>query len=279
MAKKYKDIFTKGSLIKDKGLIQHEQIKQQIKVLPELEAFIPPLKEEEFLQLESNIQSDGCREPLLVWDSPGGYILIDGHNRYKICQKHGIDFKATLLQFENERTVREWMLDNQLGRRNLTSEQSSYLRGLRYQLEKSDKGGYKQVRSKGQNDPSTAQKLAKDFHVSEKTIKRDAQFAEGIERIGRENPDLKQRILSGEIRVNKADIRALTNIDRQEVIQVKDANDLAVLLNKNPDVPTDVASFNHTKAQVKRLASLLKQGDHQAYEALLEEVKRLKKYI
>lgn len=69
------------------------------------------------------------------------------------------------------------------GRRNLHPDQASRLRGIRYNGEKQDKGGDR--KSKGQNDPlieSTADRLADEYQVSEKTIKRDGQFAEAVER-------------------------------------------------------------------------------------------------
>ncbi|MDX5584306.1 MAG: hypothetical protein QNK20_05165, partial [Aureibaculum sp.] len=54
----------------------------------EFKKLIPKLSIEEFNQLEKNIISDGCRDPLVLWDD----TIIDGHNRFEICNKHGIEF-------------------------------------------------------------------------------------------------------------------------------------------------------------------------------------------
>ena len=52
---------------------------------PEFEGKIPPLREEELKQLEENILADGVViNPLIVWDG----VIVDGHNRYRILQKH-----------------------------------------------------------------------------------------------------------------------------------------------------------------------------------------------
>ena len=54
--------------------------------------------------------------------------------------------------------------------------------------------------SKGQNVPSekiTEERLAKEYNVSAKTIKRDAEFAEGLEKI---NTELRNNILEGKIK-------------------------------------------------------------------------------
>jgi ParB-like chromosome segregation protein Spo0J len=29
------------------------------------------------------------------------YVLIDGHNRFEICQKFGVDFKISVVEFKN----------------------------------------------------------------------------------------------------------------------------------------------------------------------------------
>ena len=53
-----------------------------LKIDPEFKDLIPPLSSDEYEQLENNILYDGCREPLIAWND----ILVDGHNRYDICQ-------------------------------------------------------------------------------------------------------------------------------------------------------------------------------------------------
>jgi len=47
-------------------------------------AFMPPLTPEEYVLLEQSIVADGCLHAILTWS---GYI-VDGHNRFEICQKH-----------------------------------------------------------------------------------------------------------------------------------------------------------------------------------------------
>ncbi len=87
-----------------------------IRIDPEFKNLIPPLTREEYEQLEKNIVSEGCREPLTTWDG----FIIDGHNRYEICQKHGIEFKVSEKAFESREDVKVWIINNQLGRRNLS---------------------------------------------------------------------------------------------------------------------------------------------------------------
>lgn len=186
-------------------------IKSKIIVKNEFKNLIPSLTEEEFRQLEANILSEGIREPILLWNNGGDYILVDGHNRFSISQKHGIDFQFTVIPFKDEEEVRDAMIRWQLGRRNLSQEQQSYLRGLRYNREKVQ--GKRTDLTLDQNDPksggSTAALLAKEFNVSEATIKRDGIFAEGVDVIGKGNPELRQQILSGDTKLSKKEINSI----------------------------------------------------------------------
>lgn len=82
----------------------------------EFQSLIPPLTPDEFSQLEANLISDGCRDPLVLWDG----IIVDGHNRYRICTEHHIPFKTVDKQFDSRDDVILWIIDNQRGRRNLS---------------------------------------------------------------------------------------------------------------------------------------------------------------
>jgi N6-adenosine-specific RNA methylase IME4 len=94
-----------------------------MKILQELESLIPPLSNEEFKQLERNILEEGIREPLITWNG----ILIDGHNRYRIAQEHDMNYETLEKEFDNINRVKEWMINNQFGRRNLSNYQRSVL--------------------------------------------------------------------------------------------------------------------------------------------------------
>ncbi|MCS6820917.1 MAG: hypothetical protein NZ551_03525 [Microscillaceae bacterium] len=213
-----------------------EEIKQNIVILDELESLIPPLADDEYEQLKANILAEGCRDPLVLWQVedrlPGyenKYILVDGHNRYSICTENNIYFKIFLADFPNLEAAKNWMIDNQLGRRNLTPEQQSYLRGKRYELEKAQgKRSDLENQTFGQNaQKSTAQRIAEEYNVDEKTIRRDAQFARGIDVIEKSNPELKQAILQGKTKVSKQDIQALASyLDEKQEIKIKDEADI-----------------------------------------------------
>ena len=90
----------------------------ELKVDKEFRDLIPPLQEDELKQLESNIVNEGWRsnEKIITWDG----IIVDGHNRYGICQKNNIKFQTQEKKFKDRNEVIIWIIENQLGRRNLS---------------------------------------------------------------------------------------------------------------------------------------------------------------
>ncbi|GAB2561875.1 ParB N-terminal domain-containing protein [Spirosoma aerophilum] len=199
-----------------------DEVKASVTILPELQALIPKLQKSEYEQLEENIRKEGCRDALLIWQTNKGMIdgsdddspvniLVDGHNRYSICKNHSIDFKVIIREFLNMQAVRDFMINNQLGRRNLTPEQTSYLRGLKYRNERHIAG--RPVQEESEDEKSVAQRtqdrLAKEFKVSPRTIHRDREYSEGIDKL---TPDLKQEVLSGKQKVAKELIRTIGRV-------------------------------------------------------------------
>lgn len=190
--------------------ITDDVIKQNIVVSQELKDLIPPLAYDERQQLEENILAEGCREPIILWQQGNIYWLIDGHNRYEICTRLGIPFRITLKNFTSEDDVKNWMITNQLGRRNLTPEQQSYLRGKRYQIEKKTHGG---TRNDVADNKKTSEKLAEEYRVSPKTILRDEQFARGLDKIDEIQPGSKQDVLTGKTKISKDIVQRIARTD------------------------------------------------------------------
>ena len=83
----------------------------------EFKSLIPPLSPEEREQLEQNIlEARKCYDPLVLWEG----IILDGHNRFSICVKHGIEFQIEEIMLDSREAAKAWILDNQLSRRNLS---------------------------------------------------------------------------------------------------------------------------------------------------------------
>ncbi|HEY4083955.1 MAG TPA: plasmid replication/partition related protein [Burkholderiaceae bacterium] len=95
-----------------------------IVVNEELKAYIAPLTADEHEALERSILSEGCRDALVLW----GEVLVDGHNRFGICQKHGLPFQTVQnTRFKSMDDVHLWMIDQHLGRRSVSDFQRGVL--------------------------------------------------------------------------------------------------------------------------------------------------------
>lgn len=169
----------------------------------EFKALIPPLSKEEFEQLEANCLRDGIRDNLIVWDNNGDFVLIDGHNRYEIAQKHNLPFNHKRMEFPNREAVIEWIILNQFGRRNLSAYDRSILalklkpviaEKAREQLASHTDQGYQ----KSDKAVHTNKELAHVAGVSHDTIHK-------VETIERKAPEeVKKKLKSGDISINQA---------------------------------------------------------------------------
>lgn len=95
----------------------------ELKIKEEFKKLIPPLTAEEFKQLETNCIDEGIRDAIVTWQG----FIIDGHNRYKIATDWQLSFKTIEKNFDSEEAVKEWMIINQFGRRNLSNYQRTLL--------------------------------------------------------------------------------------------------------------------------------------------------------
>jgi hypothetical protein len=85
-------------------------------VLREMAELLPPLTEEQLAMLEADLLKNGCYSPIIVNED---LLIIDGHNRQSLCEKHGIPYQMAVFSFEDMLEAKQWALDTQKGRRNL----------------------------------------------------------------------------------------------------------------------------------------------------------------
>ncbi len=210
----------------------------QIRVDPEFQNKIPPLTEAEFKQLEDNILEAGrIYEPIAVWEQTG--IIVDGHNRYKILLKHAakgnkIKHEIRLMSFADKWEAFDWMYKNQLGRRNLTDEQKTYILGKLYEARKHvvagnttsarNADGTFQCAQSEHNGQKTigriSDQIGKEQGVGKETVKRAGAFAKGIDAIRKVDSDLADRILTGQMDVPKVAVQYVgkTPDDQMETV-------------------------------------------------------------
>jgi DNA modification methylase len=175
---------------------------KMIKIKEEFKSLIPPLTMEEFKQLEDNCLAEGIREKILTWNG----FIIDGHNRFEISERWDLDFETESKHFENEEAVKEWMILNQFGRRNLSAYQRSV---LALELEDVFSKKAKENLSKGgkisqeglqisAKAVDTRNELSKVASVSHDTIAK-------VKKIQEKAPEeVKAKLRTGEVSINAA---------------------------------------------------------------------------
>jgi N6-adenosine-specific RNA methylase IME4 len=207
------------------GIINYKNTKMDLKINEEFKKLIPPLSQEEFKQLEDNCFNEGIREKILTWRG----FIIDGHNRYEIASNWGLEYKTQEKHFNNESEVKEWMILNQFGRRNLNKYQRSTL-ALKLEnvfqekaKENLSKAGASYSPKEGRHNcdkvaaaVDTKKELAKVANVSHNTISRVKKIEE------KASPELKEQLEKGEVSINQAykEVKKVEKKkERKEVIQ------------------------------------------------------------
>ncbi len=169
---------------------------------------------EELNLLEQSLIEHGCLDPIITWANHDDTIL-DGHTRYRLCGDNRVNFKTKALKFDTREDALNWIIDNQLARRNLSEERKAYLRGKRYNAEKKEHGKRGEEKKTGHDAPSidrTSAKLAEQFSVDEKTIRRDAKFADAVDSIAKNvGTKAKDEILSGHSGLSKKEVVAIAD--------------------------------------------------------------------
>jgi len=173
---------------------------KNMKIKEEFKQLIPPLTTEEFKQLEDNCLAEGIREKILTWNG----FIIDGHNRFEISERWNLDYQTESKHFDNEEAVKEWMILNQFGRRNLSAYQRSVL-ALELEDVFSKKAKEKQQEAGGavrqKSDKAvidTKKELSKVASVSHDTISK-------VKKIQEKAPEeVKAKLRTGEVSINAA---------------------------------------------------------------------------
>jgi Bacteriophage protein gp37 len=246
----------------------------------EFKGIIPPLSDDEFNGLKQSILTEGCRDAIVTWNG----IIIDGHNRYAICTKHGIPFKTEEKQFDDRLDVKIWMVKNQFGRRNLENfvKASLALKLKEFFKEKADKNKKIAGKTYGVNHPKevplisaeplqsneihpidTREELAKVAGVGHDTISK-------VEEIQKATPVevkdiLEKKLSDGDLSINQV---------HKAVKSVKNDKNAGKILEKALE-KTEASPkilFENAVKEAKQEAEL-EEKENKREEALIQDTK------
>ncbi len=162
-----------------------------ISINPTFRNLLPRLSDEEYAALRDSLQSDGCRDAIVLWHNQ----IIDGHNRYQICQEEGIEFCTVEYDFTDENAAMDWIDKNQIARRNLSPDDFRLAVGRRYNRMKrtmAEAGAMRGASDKLSEAPTSAI-IARESGVDERTVRRAGKLAEAVEEVERERPEIVER--------------------------------------------------------------------------------------
>ena len=203
-----------------------------IKVDPHFEGLLPELAPEELTLLEESIRAEGIRDPIVLWND----TIIDGHHRYRIAEKLGIDCRTRSMEFADQDEADIWVLTNQNARRNVTKAQQKTNRGKIYNLRKKKQGGDHGNQYTGKIDEpdrleivsgekvpkvqnellakrTTAEVIAAELGTSAATIKREGKFVENLESIETVAPGFTREYESNKLKLTDEDASRLAGLD------------------------------------------------------------------
>src|SRR5215213_9656463 len=100
-----------------------------IKINPEYSKLVNPLSNAEYEALKSSISNKGLHLPIIINQDN---VILDGHNRLKICQELGIEPKFEVKEFHDPLQEKEFVIEVNLKRRHLNNFQ---IAELEYKIE------------------------------------------------------------------------------------------------------------------------------------------------
>jgi DNA modification methylase len=181
-----------------------------------------PLTGEEYAQLETSLLADGCRDFLVLWRG----LLLDGHNRLEICNRHGIPYDTVDIELPDRESAKLWIEENQIGRRNLSTDQRAAvayrLMQRRVAISKrqratkagashgSDRNLVVHGATKIQGQPRQRERTARQLQISTRKIRE-------IARLAKTYPEIVDRIASGEVSLRDARESTLEKIRNRNI--------------------------------------------------------------
>ena len=188
--------------MKNTGIVYHSTERTPT-VLAELAGLLPPLSGEQLAALEADLLQNGCYSPVIVNEE---LVIVDGHNRQSLCEKHGIPYNMAVFAFDDLLEAKQWALDTQKGRRNLDKwELGKIALKLKPDIEararanqaaaggdKSDKGALSATLPKALPPVDTRKELADTVGLGERTMGKVMQIDEHAPAAVKEALDKKE---------------------------------------------------------------------------------------
>ena len=214
--------------MKNTGIIYSSTERTPV-VLPEMAELLPPLSEEQLDALETDLMKNGCYTSIIVNED---LVVIDGHNRKSLCDKHGLPYQMLVFAFDDLLEAKQWALDTQKGRRNLDKwELGKIALKLKPEIEarakanqsaaggdKTDKGALLVNSPKALPPVNTRKEMAQAVGIGDQTMGRIMQINEHAPAAVKEALDKKELSINQGYQITKQ-VEDLPEEQREQAAQ------------------------------------------------------------
>lgn len=233
---------------------------KDLSVDKEFEGLLPVLTPEELERLENSILKYGMLDPIKIWEAPdtGEWIIIDGHNRYNILKMHNInwhywqDYKI-MGELETREDVKQWMLEQQLGRRNLTETE-------KYEIVQKFKSVFQRKAKENQSlggkglpnlvKVNVQEEMAKSVGVSKGTYSKLDKVMQS------DNEEIKQQLREKKISIDRA-YQEIKNPKPKERESITPEQKIIEFDNRMNEIDREISSLKTERETLMRRRSSL----------------------
>lgn len=241
-----------------------------IAVDPELEKLLPPLSEDDYDSLEQSLLENGFMRQssrIQLWcppeeelnednEHPAKSYIIDGHNRFRICQKHGIDLPQWCFEwliFDTKDEVKKYMFENQLARRNLSEVAryevvEKYSNLLENMAKKNQSAGGKGLSNL--TKVNVRKEKAKQVGISEGSYHKLDKVMKS------DNEEIKDKLRKKEISIDKA-YQEVKSPKVQNNIESTPQQRIEKIDNRMNDIDKEISSLRIEREALMRKRSII----------------------
>lgn len=154
-------------------------------------------------------------------------MLHKEYNEYEICIRNKLPYSVFEKEFDCRESVIVWICSKQLERKNLTEETRKFLIGMQYENEKvAARFRYKleknisTVNNQIPEKYCTVEKIAEANNISRATVVKYALFTRALEQIGKKEPKLVPKILSGQYKISHKNVLKMAELSEEEIKRI-----------------------------------------------------------
>ncbi len=191
-----------------------EHTCKEIQIDEQFQRLVYPMDRQSFAQLEADILSGRCGEPLVVWDG----FLPDGFSQYEIYSEHSLPFRTKGMEFNCRESAVAWICARQLKRSDIPDVLRRFLIGIQYRSEAAAIKLFQDEKTWFQNGrkpicQQIAARIAAENHIAFETVKRFSSFAATLESIRLRAPKAAEEIMHGKIKIADKHLLRLSRLD------------------------------------------------------------------